>query len=48
MGLGYDPDAPPSEDVFVESFGSREGGWFPYDGLSQQLEVEEQCPPRVE
>lgn len=55
MGLGYEPDPPPSEDVFVESFGGQDGGWFPYNGLEdqfvsmgQQLEVEEQCPPWVQ
>jgi len=53
IDLGYQPDPPPSEEIFVELYES--GGWHPYDGLegrygslAEQLEVEEQCPPWVQ
>lgn len=52
--LGYQPDTPPSEEVFVDQFASRDGGWHPYNGLeaqlesmSEQLQVEEECPQWV-
>jgi hypothetical protein len=55
VDLGYQPEAPPSEETFIEPFGSEDVAWHPYDGLNgqftsyrEQIEVEEKCPPWVE
>ena len=53
IDLGYQPESPPSEEMFVEQYGSsHEVGWQPYIRLSEQfgsigeqLEAEEKCPP---
>lgn len=42
VGLGYDPDEPPSPEKFIEDWRSPSGPWMPIDGLQPWLWSDEE------